>query len=81
MLRENILKLNLLRIYRMTFVYYPFQPYMYELKKWFNWYDNDDEISHSQFLYDYFRHYELTTPLIKAGNMDAPIKPTVVVFV
>lgn len=34
--------------------------YINELKKWFSWYDNDDEIEHEQFLYDFFRHYQLT---------------------
>jgi hypothetical protein len=35
-------------------------PYLIELKKWFSWYDNDDELQHEQFLYDYFKHYYLT---------------------
>jgi len=34
--------------------------YINELKKWFSWYDNDDELEHEQFLYDFFRHYQLT---------------------
>ena len=34
--------------------------YINELKKWFSWYDNNDEVEHEQFLYDFFRHYQLT---------------------
>ncbi len=37
--------------------------YMNELKLWFSWYDNDDELEHDQFIYDFFRHYELTKKL------------------
>ena len=35
--------------------YYKF---MDEMKLWFSWYDNDDDIDHDQFLYDYFTHYK-----------------------
>lgn len=38
--------------------YYKF---MHELKLWFSWYDNNDEIDHEQFLNDYFTHYNLIT--------------------
>jgi hypothetical protein len=38
--------------------------YFNEMKKWFSWYDMDDEVDYSQFLHDYFAHYELTQPLI-----------------
>ena len=45
----------------MSFTYHP---YIFELKKWFGWYDMNDDVDREQFHYDYFRHYDLTRPLL-----------------